>query len=78
MTFAKQQEAWAALTEQRLARLCDAYLPADSEIGAAARYSLLGGGKRVRAVLTLAACQVAGCAPEAALDYACALEMLHC
>ena len=37
MTFAKQQEAWAALTEQRLARLCDAYLPADSEIGAAAR-----------------------------------------
>ena len=78
MTFAKQQEAWAALTEQRLARLCDAYLPADSEIGAAARYSLLGGGKRVRAVLTLAACQVVGCAPEAALDYACALEMLHC
>ena len=78
MTFAKQQEAWAELTEQRLARQCDAYLPADSEIGAAARYSLLGGGKRVRAVLTLAACQVAGCAPEAALDYACALEMLHC
>ena len=38
----------------------------------------MGGGKRVRAVLTLAACQVAGCAPEAALDYACALEMLHC
>lgn len=78
MTFAKQQELWANLTEQRLTRLCDFYLPASSEIGAAARYSLLGGGKRVRALLTLAACRVAGGTPEMALDYACALEMLHC
>ena len=48
--------AWAALTEQRLAKLCDSYLPAKAEIGQAARYSLLGGGKRIRAVLVLAAC----------------------
>ena len=38
-------------TEERLTQLCDAYLPAGEQIGAAARYSLLGGGKRVRAVL---------------------------
>ena len=69
---------WAALTEQRLEALCDAYLPATSQIGQAARYSLLGGGKRVRAVLTLAACARAGAPAEQALDYACALEMLHC
>ena len=47
---------WAQMTEDRLAQLCDAYLPATAEIGQAARYSLLGGGKRIRAVLTLAAC----------------------
>ena len=48
------------------------------EIAKAARYSLLGGGKRIRAVLALAACELSGTAPEKALDYACALEMLHC
>lgn len=69
---------WAQRTEERLAKLCDAYLPASAEIGQAARYSLLGGGKRIRAVLTLASCQLCGTPAEKALDYACALEMLHC
>ena len=71
-------QAWAQRTEQRLEELCDEYLPQDAEIGQAARYSLLGGGKRVRAVLTLAACELAGAPAEQALAYACALEMLHC
>ena len=70
--------AWAALTEQRLGELCDEFLPPHEEIAKAARYSLLGGGKRIRAVLALAACELSGAAPEKALDYACALEMLHC
>ena len=70
--------AWAALTETRLGELCDEFLPAHEQIAQAARYSLLGGGKRIRAVLALAACELGGAAPEKALDYACALEMLHC
>jgi len=65
-------------TEERLTQLCDAYLPAGEQIGAAARYSLLGGGKRVRAVLTLATCDLCGADETQAIDYACALEMLHC
>ena len=76
--YKQQLTAWAQLTEQRLAALCDIYLPASSELGQAARYSLLGGGKRVRAVLTLAACELCGTNAADALDYACALEMLHC
>lgn len=67
-----------AETEQRLETLCDAYLPAGRAICDAARYSLLGGGKRIRAVLTLAACELCTGSAEPALDYACALEMLHC
>lgn len=78
MEYQTQYAAWAAATEQRLLTLCDQYLPACARIAQAARYSLLGGGKRVRAVLTLAACELAGGSAEAALDYACALEMLHC
>lgn len=69
---------WAQMTEKHLTELCDVYLPQKARIGQAARYSLLGGGKRIRAVLALAACTMAGASPEQALDYACALEMLHC
>lgn len=76
--YKETAQAWAQRTEQRLAELCDVYLPQDAEIGQAARYSLLGGGKRVRAVLTLAACALGGAPAEQTLDYACALEMLHC
>ena len=41
------------------------------------RYSLLAGGKRIRAVLCLKLCEAAGGAVEDALDAACAIEMLH-
>nr|WP_317401579.1 farnesyl diphosphate synthase [uncultured Gemmiger sp.] len=71
-------QAYVSAVEQRLQELCDKYLPEQARIGQAARYSLLGGGKRVRAVLTLASCEVGGKDPALAVDYACALEMLHC
>lgn len=76
--YQAQYAAFSALTEQRLGELSARYLPAASRIGQAAQYSLLGGGKRVRAVLTLASCQLAGGDPAKAADYAAALEMLHC
>ena len=77
-TYSEQARVWAQETERRLGELCDVYLPQNAKIGQAARYSLLGGGKRVRAVLTLAACALGGAPAQQALDYACALEMLHC
>ena len=44
---------------------------------AAARYALFTGGKRVRPILALAACQAVGGSEEKALTPACALEMIH-
>lgn len=41
------------------------------------RYSLLAGGKRVRAVLLLAACDMLGAKPQQAKVFAAALEMIH-
>lgn len=73
-----QYRAYVTMTEQRLQVLCDRYLPQSTRIGQAARYSLLGGGKRVRAVLVFAACHLAGAEESCAVDYAAALEMLHC
>jgi geranylgeranyl diphosphate synthase, type II len=43
----------------------------------AMRYSLLAGGKRLRPVLALAACEAVGGTPETALGLACAVEMIH-
>ena len=40
-------------------------------------YSLAAGGKRLRPVLLLAACDMAGGDLEKALPFACALEMIH-
>lgn len=43
----------------------------------AMRYSLLGGGKRIRPILVMEFCRLCGGSPEDALPWACALEMIH-
>lgn len=43
----------------------------------AMRYSLEAGGKRLRPVMLLAACEMAGGRTDVALPFACALEMIH-
>jgi geranylgeranyl diphosphate synthase, type II len=46
-------------------------------LAAAMRYSVLGGGKRLRPVLVLLAAEACGADPAVALPAACALEMVH-
>jgi geranylgeranyl diphosphate synthase, type II len=50
-----------------------------ARLAEAMRYGVLGGGKRLRPVLALAAAEVVakGPAPEAAIQYGCAVEMIH-
>lgn len=43
----------------------------------AMRYSIENGGKRIRPVLVLEACNICGGDPADAVDIACALEMIH-
>lgn len=43
----------------------------------AMRYSLLAGGKRLRPILCLATCEMAGGTLEMVMPTACALEMIH-
>jgi len=43
----------------------------------AMRYSLLAGGKRLRPILCLAACELCGADDDVALPTACAIEMVH-
>lgn len=77
-------ESWNTFRELIENRLAD-YLQSErrlthdcpSELREAMAYSLLAGGKRLRPVLTLLACDALGGNIESALPAACALEMVH-
>ena len=68
----KCAEIEAAL-EQALPRQ-EAFPPVIFE---AMRYSLLAGGKRLRPMMLLAACEAVGGRREDAIPFACAIEMIH-
>ncbi len=57
------------------------HLPRESELPVSVhrsmRYSIFAGGKRIRPVLMLAACEAVGGTPDLALPAACAMEMIH-
>lgn len=73
----------AYLKEQaaRVDAALDLYLPKETElphsVHKAMRYSIFAGGKRVRPILMLAACQAVGGDPGNAIPAACAMEMIH-
>jgi len=59
----------------------DRYLPKKTELPhslhESMRYSIFAGGKRVRPILMLAACQAVGGDIQRAVPAACAMEMIH-
>ena len=76
--YKKQYDEYLARAEKALSQACERYLPEGSDVCRAARYSLLGGGKRIRAVLVLAVCDMLHGNAEAAEQFAAAVAMLHC
>jgi geranylgeranyl diphosphate synthase type II len=67
----------AALVDAAL----DRWLPGEDilppRLHQAMRYSVFAGGKRLRPILIIAACEAVGGSPERALPAACAMEMIH-
>lgn len=49
----------------------------ETRVAQAMAYSLMAGGKRLRPILCMAACEAVGGDPETAMKAACALEMIH-
>ncbi len=76
MDMKKQLAADQTLVEEALARYAEQW-PELGDLQRAMAYSLLSGGKRIRPVLTLAACRLFGGQAEKALPFACGLEMIH-
>ncbi|MEO8386929.1 MAG: polyprenyl synthetase family protein [Polaromonas sp.] len=75
--------AWSAAqlahVESALSRwvACPSDAPAPAGLGDAMRYAVLDGGKRLRPLLVMAACEAVQGNGQAALRAACAVELIH-
>ena len=72
-------DAWSRRELDAVEAALDAWVPADAPagLGQAMRYGVLDGGKRLRPLLVLAACEAVRGAREAALRAAVAVELIH-
>jgi len=72
-------DAWAQDALDRVETALERWVPEDSPagLGEAMRYAVLGGGKRLRPLLVLAACEAVHGEAEAALRAACSVELIH-
>jgi geranylgeranyl pyrophosphate synthase len=75
--FAAQLEVWRARMEAALATRLPRTDQTPERLHAAMRYSVLGGGKRVRPILLFATARALGLEEERVEGAACALELVH-
>lgn len=70
---------WCAEQRERVEQALAAWIPraAPAGLGEVMRYAVLGGGKRLRPLLVLAAAHAVGGDDAAALRAACAVEVVH-
>ena len=73
----KTYEEYRACVEHALGPMLESLGDIPDRLLEAMRYSLLAGGKRLRPVMLLAACDMAGGDENTALPFACAIEMIH-
>ncbi|HJS89061.1 MAG TPA: farnesyl diphosphate synthase [Steroidobacteraceae bacterium] len=75
--FAAQLEAWRTRMEAALASRLPRTDQTPERLHAAMRYSVLGGGKRVRPILLFATARALGLEEDRVEAAACALELVH-
>ncbi len=76
MTYQERYKEYQSAIEAYLNDLFTAHKPY-AQLYDAMRYAILGGGKRIRPVLTLEFARLGGVNYRLALPYACALELVH-
>ena len=71
--------AWRAQQQRRVEQALSAWVSPDAPagLGQAMRYAVLDGGKRLRPLLVLAACEAVRGDAAAAMRAACAVELIH-
>ncbi len=78
MTLVELLAAERSRVDEVLARVLPAADAWPGRLHRAMRYAVLGGGKRIRPVLARLAHRAAGGDPEAIVEAACGLELIHC
>src|ERR1700733_13310949 len=76
-SFRAQLELWQARMESALAARLPGPEVVPARLHEAMRYSVLGGGKRIRPALLFAAARAVGRAEEEVEGAACAIELIH-
>ena len=77
MNWQSEMSMLAGMVDTRLAQHLPGTQELPRELVEAMRYSCLAPGKRIRPVLAIASCVACGGTKEAAIDAACAVEMVH-
>ena len=77
MKHEEKLASYAELIETALERCLPLEGRRQDEVIRAMRYGVLGGGKRLRGAFILEFCRISGGSVQAALPYACAIEMIH-
>lgn len=72
-----KREDYVKVIERSLGKYVPEEKLLQKNLFSAMRYSLLAGGKRIRPILLLEFCGLCGGDQEAAVPYACAIEMVH-
>lgn len=75
--FPEQLKIYQAAVEIGLDQSLKEFPCRQQKVLKAMRYSLLGGGKRIRAILVLEFARLGGVTMERAMPAACAIEMIH-
>ena len=72
-------EGWTLRSQRTVEAALEAWVPADAPagLGSTMRYGVLDGGKRLRPLLVLAACEAVHGQADAALRAAVAVELIH-
>ena len=73
----KTYDEYLSLVEHALGPMLESLGEIPEQLLKAMKYSLEAGGKRLRPVMLLASCEMAGGDTETALPFACAIEMIH-
>lgn len=76
--FEQKQAEYIEMINNRLIKYLEKKGDKYDRVKDAMLYSIMAGGKRIRGMLTLEFAGALGAKPKTALDYACAIEMVHC
>ncbi len=78
MNYSDKFNEYRTAVEEKLIEVMGVQPHRECDTAKASEYSLFSGGKRIRGVLTLAVCDMLCGSYDKALDFAAAMEMVHC